>query len=168
MLYAGLMICLLVAYRRAKSATPTFGVESADVDAENFEAWLTAESVRSATFEARLHLFTQVRLVLLYDEIGRSGRYMFRDHLEQWMQLLYAHDPRKNGYHCYTVSGMRPPTFHPRAPRVFRPHGAVPGAVPMNDTLTRVTKYPISIRRMTVSILSSPISLAHIPYRYPG
>ena len=32
----------------------------------------------------------------------------------------------------------------------------------------RVTRCPISISRMTISILSSPISLAHIPYRYPG
>ena len=30
----------------------------------------------------------------------------------------------------------------------------------------RVTRYPISIWRMTISILSSPTSLAHIPYRY--
>jgi hypothetical protein len=28
--------------------------------------------------------------------------------------------------------------------------------------LTRVTRYPISIRRMTISILSSPISISHI------
>jgi hypothetical protein len=34
--------------------------------------------------------------------------------------------------------------------------------------LSRVTRYPISISRMTVSVPSSPISLAHIPYRYPG
>jgi hypothetical protein len=33
---------------------------------------------------------------------------------------------------------------------------------------SRVTRYPISISRMTISILSSPIALAHIPYRYPG
>jgi hypothetical protein len=33
---------------------------------------------------------------------------------------------------------------------------------------TRVTIYPISTWEMTVSILSSPISLAHIPYRYRG
>jgi hypothetical protein len=32
----------------------------------------------------------------------------------------------------------------------------------------RVTRYPISIWRMTISILSSFTSLAHIPYRYPG
>ena len=32
----------------------------------------------------------------------------------------------------------------------------------------RVTRYPLSISRMTVSILSSPISLAHILYRFPG
>ena len=32
----------------------------------------------------------------------------------------------------------------------------------------RVTRYPISIWEMTISIRSSPISLAHIPYRYPG
>jgi hypothetical protein len=32
----------------------------------------------------------------------------------------------------------------------------------------RVTRYPISISRKTISILSSPISLAHIPYRYAG
>jgi hypothetical protein len=32
----------------------------------------------------------------------------------------------------------------------------------------RVTRSPISIWRMTVSILSSPISLADIPYRSPG
>jgi hypothetical protein len=32
----------------------------------------------------------------------------------------------------------------------------------------RVTRYPISIWEITISILSSPISLAHIPYRYPG
>jgi hypothetical protein len=32
---------------------------------------------------------------------------------------------------------------------------------------SRVTRYPISIWRMTVSILSSPISSDHIPYRYP-
>ena len=31
--------------------------------------------------------------------------------------------------------------------------------------LGRVTRYPISISRMAVSILSSPISLANIPYR---
>jgi hypothetical protein len=29
-----------------------------------------------------------------------------------------------------------------------------------------ISPYPISISRMTISILSSPISLAHIPYRY--
>jgi hypothetical protein len=34
--------------------------------------------------------------------------------------------------------------------------------------LSRVTRYPISIWRMTISMLSSPISLDHIPYRYPG
>ena len=33
----------------------------------------------------------------------------------------------------------------------------------------RVTRYPLSIWEMTISILPSPIiSLAHIPYRYPG
>ena len=32
----------------------------------------------------------------------------------------------------------------------------------------RVTRYPILIWEMTISILSSPISLAHIPCRYPG
>ena len=31
-----------------------------------------------------------------------------------------------------------------------------------------ISPYPISIWEMTVSILTSPISLAHIPYRYPG
>ena len=31
----------------------------------------------------------------------------------------------------------------------------------------RVTRYPISIWETTVSMLSSPISLAHVPYRYP-
>jgi len=30
---------------------------------------------------------------------------------------------------------------------------------------TRVTRYPISIWRMTISILSSPISSARVPYR---
>jgi len=33
---------------------------------------------------------------------------------------------------------------------------------------TGETRYPISIWEMTISILSSPISLAHIPHRYPG
>ena len=32
----------------------------------------------------------------------------------------------------------------------------------------RVTRYPISIRRMTISILSYAISLAHFPYRRLG
>jgi len=32
----------------------------------------------------------------------------------------------------------------------------------------RVTRYPISIWRITMSIVSSPMSLAHIPDRYPG
>jgi hypothetical protein len=31
--------------------------------------------------------------------------------------------------------------------------------------MARVTTHPISIWRMTVSVLSSPTSLAHIPYR---
>jgi hypothetical protein len=31
-----------------------------------------------------------------------------------------------------------------------------------------VTKYPTSISLMTISILSSPTSISHIPYRYPG
>jgi hypothetical protein len=31
-----------------------------------------------------------------------------------------------------------------------------------------ISPYPISIWRMTISILSSPISLDNIPYRYPG
>ena len=33
---------------------------------------------------------------------------------------------------------------------------------------SRVTRYPMSIWKMTISIMSSPISLARIPYRYPG
>ena len=116
------MISLLVAYRRATSATPTFGGESAVEDAAGFEAWLSAESSRSATFEARLHFVTQVWLVLLYDEIGRSGRYLFRDHLEQWMHLLFAHDVRKVGYHTYTVGVVRQAVMYsppPHATRVF-------------------------------------------------
>jgi len=32
----------------------------------------------------------------------------------------------------------------------------------------RVTRYPLSIWRITLSIRSSPISLDRIPYRYPG
>jgi len=32
----------------------------------------------------------------------------------------------------------------------------------------RVTRYASSMREMTIPILSSPISLAHVPYRYPG
>ena len=58
---------------------------------------------RGPSLAARLHFLTQVRLVLLYDEIGRSGRYLVRDHLEQWMQLLFAHDARKVKYHAITV-----------------------------------------------------------------
>ena len=113
MVYTGLMISLLFVYRRASSKTPTFAVETADDDVQHFEKWLTAESARSATFEARLHFVTQVRLVLLYDEVGRSGRSDFRDHLEQWMQLLFAHDPRKTKYHVITVSGISLQRFLP-------------------------------------------------------
>ena len=36
------------------------------------------------------------------------------------------------------------------------------------EALPRVTRYPISIWEMTILILSSPISLARIAYRYPG
>jgi hypothetical protein len=32
----------------------------------------------------------------------------------------------------------------------------------------KMTRYPMSIWRITASILSSPISLDHIPHRYPG
>jgi hypothetical protein len=34
--------------------------------------------------------------------------------------------------------------------------------------LSRVTRYSKSIWEITISILSSPISLGHIPYRHPG
>jgi len=60
-----------------------------------------------------LHFVTQVRLVLLYDEVGRSGRSDFRDHLEQWMQLLFAHDPRETKYHVITVSVISLQRFSP-------------------------------------------------------
>jgi len=33
---------------------------------------------------------------------------------------------------------------------------------------SRVTISPISIWKMTISILSHPVSLGHIPYQYPG
>ena len=39
--------------------------------------------------------------------------------------------------------------------------GYVPSAAPVNG---RVTRHPTSISGMTISILSSPISISHIPY----
>ena len=45
------------------------------------------------------------------------------------------------------------------------PHGNLVPPYARGNVSPRVTKYPISIWRMTISILPSPIGLAHIPCR---
>ena len=59
-------------------------------------------------------------------------------------------------------TGMVPSSIAPSVPSMLIVSPSVP------QGLTRVIRYFISIWEMTVSIPSSPISLAYIPYRYPG
>jgi len=69
--------------------------------------------------------------------------------------------PRQDGPEAHPGESGRQRAQH-RVPR----HHRAPRQPPSG--MARVTTYPTSISWMTMSILSSPISLAHIPHRYPG
>jgi len=63
------------------------------------------------------------------------------------------------------------PADHPAVAAVAAAVGAYAAANPPSQPLEHdgsATRYPISTLRMTISILSSPISLYHIQFRYPG